>query len=295
MPGWRYCRPHPAIVQEFLPIFRWTDRIVRDAGAVPPIPPVPVDPSWFAAPVCRNCGAVVETPHCPQCGQKKAKRFVWRDLGKETWERLRFFEIRSARTIGRLILAPGAVAREYVMGRRSAHMHPLTLLIALVAILVLVLAANRYFEHYAFPGRDSEVDRMAERVMAYANWSFSIGIFAIFFGSWIGFGRRLGYNAIEHAVLAVYCQILILAFIIVNLLPTLVWRSPEFVLWHKAASQYYVPLVKLLIVAAAYRQFFLLDLRTDWLRLLSACLIYLALGWALLRLYAMAILWLVSL
>jgi len=52
--------------------------------------------------------------------------------------------------------------------------------------------------------------------------------------------------------------------------------------------------VKLLIVVVAYRQFFLLDLRSDWPKLLSACLIYAGINWALLRLYALAILWLVS-
>jgi len=260
----------------------------------PPIPDVAVDSVWFDAPICRNCGAALGTPYCCACGQKAAKRFVWRDLGKESWERLRLFEFRSVRTLARLAHSPGTVARAYVMGRRSVHMHPLTLLIALVAILVLMLAANRYFGHYRFSGSNGDVDRMAERVMAYANWSFSLGIFAIFLGSWTVFQRRLGYNVIEHAVLAVYIQNLILAVIIVNLLPTLIWRSPEFILWHKAASQYYVPAIKLLIVATGYKQFFLLRLRSDWPRLLSACLIYAALSWALLRVYAFAILWLVT-
>ena len=260
----------------------------------PSIPDVAVDAAWFDAPICRNCGALLDTPYCCACGQKAAKRFVLHDLGKESWERLRLFEIRSIRTLGRLALSPGAVARAYVMGRRSVHMHPLTLLIALVAILVVMLAANRYFGHYRFAGSNGDVDRMAQRVMAYANWSFSLGIFAIFLGSWAAFRRRLGYNVIEHAVLAVYSQNLILAAIIVNLLPTLIWRSPEFILWHKAASQYYVSAIKLLIVAMAYKQFFLLELRSDWLRLLSACLIYAGFSWALLRAYAFAILWLVS-
>ena len=219
---------------------------------------------------------------------------MWRDLGKEGWERLRLFEIRSVRTVGRLVLSPGTVARDYVMGRRSTHMHPLTLLIALVAILVVMLAANQYFGHYRFAGSNSDVDRMAQRVMAYANWSFSLGIIAIFLAAWIVFRGRLGYNAIEHAVLAVYSQNLILAVIIVNLLPTLLWQSPEFILWHKTASQYYVSAIKLLIVAIAYKQFFLLKIRSDWPKLLSACLIYSGLSWALLRVYAFAILWLVS-
>ncbi|RYD57527.1 MAG: DUF3667 domain-containing protein [Sphingomonadales bacterium] len=199
----------------------------------------------------------------------------------------------SAKTLGRLILSPGKVARDYVMGRRARHMHPLKLLVALVAMLVLVLAAGQYFQVYHFSGQNAEVDRMAQRVMAYANWSFSLGIVAIFIGARV-FGRRLGYNAIEHAVLAVYCQNLILAMIILNLLPTLIWPDPAFVLWHKTASQYYLYAIKLAVVAIGYSQFFLLDLRRDWPRLLTACLIYAAVSWLLLRAYALAIFWLVT-
>ncbi len=277
-------------------IFRRMADAAFKADALPraPIPDIPVDEAWFAAPLCRNCSAALDTPYCSQCGQKAAKRFLWRDIGQEAWDRVRLFELRSVRTLRRLVTAPGTVARAYVMGRRSAYMHPLTLLIALVAVLVLLLAANQYFGHYGFVGRNSDVDRMAQRVMAYANWSFSLGIFAIFLSSWAVFRRQLGYNAIEHAVLAVYCQNLILAVIILNLLPTLIWRDPQFILLHKAASQYYIPAIKLLIVAFAYRQFFLLGGRSDWPKLISACLIYLILSWALLRGYALAILWLVS-
>lgn len=244
--------------------------------------------------MCRNCGAALATPHCGQCGQKKAKRFVWRDIGKETWDRVRLFELQSVRTAIRLVTSPGTIARDYVLGRRERHMHPLKLLIALVAVLALILAANRYFSVYAFEGRNSDVDRMAARVMAYANWSFSLGIVAIFAGSWTVFRKRLGYNAVEHAVLAIYCQAIILVLIILNLLPTLIWRDPAFTLWHKTAAQYYIPALKLVIVAAAYWQFFLLKLRHDWWRLGAACIVYAGVNWALLRLYALLILWLVS-
>jgi hypothetical protein len=89
-------------------------------------------------------------------------------------------------------------------------------------------------------------------------------------------------------------QSIILTLIMINLLPTLIWRSPDFILWHKSASQYYIPVIKLMIVAVAYRQFFLLDLKSDWPKLLSACLIYAAINWALLRFYALMIFWLVS-
>lgn len=264
------------------------------AASSDPADTAPVDAAWFEAPVCRNCDAPLDAPYCPQCGQKRATRLVLHDVGKEGWERLRVFELQWAKTLKALLLSPGVVARDYVLGRRTRHMHPLKLLVALVAILVLILASDRYFAHYHFTGRNRDVDLMAERVMAYANWSFSIGIVAIFLGSWTVFRRRLGYNVVEHAVLSIYCQILILAVIILNLLPTLLWRSPDFILIHKAASKYYLYAIKLAIVGVAYAQFFRLHLRADWLKLIAACLVYLGTSWVLLRLYAMAILWLVT-
>lgn len=253
-----------------------------------------MDRVWLDHDLCRNCGASLPTPYCGQCGQKAASRLAWRDTARETWERLRVFEVQMVATLARLFVTPGRVAREYVMGRRSANMHPLKLLVAVVAILALMLAANGYFGHYAFSGRNADVDLMAARVMAYANWSFSLGIIAIYIGSWSALRRRLGYNAIEHAVLSIYAQSAILGLIILNMLPTLIWRDAAFVLWHKTASQYYVPAIKLLLVAAAYKQFFLLKLRTDWPRILLASLIFAAVNWALLRFYALAILWLVT-
>jgi hypothetical protein len=273
---------------------RIAETLGLEASTGAAVPDGPISDDWFGQDLCRNCGAATTTPYCGQCGQKAAHRFVWRDIRNESWDRIRLFEIQSVRTLGRLLFSPGTVAREYVLGRRAAHMHPLKLLVALVAILVLLLAANQYFGHYAHAGRDVVVDRMAQRVMAYANWSFSLGIVAIFAGGWIVLGRRLGYNAIEQAILAIYCQSIILALIIINLLPTLIWRSPEFILWHKTASQYYVPTFKLLIVAVAYRQFFLLQIKSDWLKLLSACLINATINWVLLRIYAFGIFWLVS-
>lgn len=253
-----------------------------------------ISSEWFAKPVCRNCDAPLDTPFCAHCGQKAAHRLSLRDFGKEGWERFRLFEKDSVKTIWKLVRSPGTVARDYVFGKRAAQMHPLKLLVVLVAVLVLMLVANRYFVRYDFGARNADVSRMADRVMAYANWSFTLGIFAIFLGSWVGLRTKRTYNMIEHGVLAVYCQSLILAVIILNLLPTLVWRDPAFVLAHKLASAYYLYPIKLVIVAVAYVQFFRLSLAKDWVRLGVACLVYVVASWALLRVYAAAILWIVS-
>ncbi|MEG3174870.1 DUF3667 domain-containing protein [Sphingomonas sp. RB3P16] len=250
--------------------------------------------AWFDAQICRNCERPRSTRYCAHCGQKAARRLTLKDIAKESWERLRLFEKDSVTTLWRLIASPGRVARDYVRGKRSSQMHPLKLLVALVAILLVVLAASQYFQHFLFAGRNGDVDRMAARVIAYGNWSFTLGIVAIFVGSWIGFGRRLGYNPTEHAVLAVCCQNLILAFVILNLLPTLIWHTPDFILLHKRMSSYYLYAVKFGIVGLAYVQFFQLRLRHDWPRLGLACLVYGVTSWSLLRLYAAAILWIVT-
>ena len=260
----------------------------------PAVPDVAVSDEWFAQPRCRNCGAAMLTTHCGECGQKAAQRIVWRDMRKETWDRLRLYELESVRTLGTLIVAPGTVARDYVLGRRAAYMHPLKLLIATIAILVLLLAGSQYFSLYAQGNGDAMVKRMAGQVLAYSNWSFSLGILAIVVAARITFRRRLGYNIIEVTVLAIYCQSIILAFISINLLPTLIWHDPAFILTHKAASQIYIPVLKALVVAVGYKQFYLLSWRSDWPRLLLACMMFAAINWTLLRIYAWAILWLVS-
>lgn len=258
------------------------------------LPDVPISDDWFEQPTCGNCATATTTAYCSGCGQKAAKRFVWHDIRRETWDRLRLFELPAVRTLGKLIVTPGTVAREYVMGRRTTWMHPLKLLVATVAVLVLMLATNQYFSVYAGVDRDGVVKRMAAQVLAYSNWSFSLGIVAIVAAAAIVFRRRLGYNLVEVMVLAIYCQSIVLAFISVNMLPTLIWRDPAFILTHKAASQIYVPILKTLIVVVAYRQFFLLSWRTDWPRLVLAGIIVAAINWTLLRIYAWAILWLVS-
>ena len=268
----------------------------RDTALAPADPaqatqPVRLEDAYFDAPTCRNCGAPVTTAFCPSCGQKKATRLRLRQLREETWQHWRLFELTSVRTLWQLVRRPGGVAREYVMGRRKDHMHPLKLLLVMVALMLLVLNYGQFFSHFGYSSRsDAQVDRMVELVRTYANWSFSTGIFATFAGSWLVFRKRLGYNAIEHAVLAVYCQILVMAALILNLLPTTLWNTPEFVSAYKDASKWYMYAVKLLIVALAFKQFFLVDLRREWPRLLAALLVYLAASWLLLRLFAYAIL-----
>ena len=243
---------------------------------------------WFEGGRCRNCNAPLSTPYCGNCGQKRAARLGYRDLGEETWRKWRPFDLSLAHTAARLAAGPGRVAREYVLGMRARHFHPLKLLLVAVGLLVLMLTRAAWLE-----SSNASYSQAMALVRAYANWSFTLMIFAITGASLAVFRRRLGYNPVEHLVMAAYAHALIIALSIVNLLPTLFWNSPEFLQAHKTASAYYMFAVKAGVVAVAYRQFFLIDLRREWWKLLAAVALCLAINWLLLRAYAYLIVQLV--
>lgn len=238
----------------------------------------------FAAPVCRNCGAALSTKFCGQCGQQKAARFNLRAVGGEAWSNWRLFEMDVLASAWRLLRKPGTVAREYVLGARKKHVHPLKLLLIAIGVLVLVLAQSNYLA-----SQNANVSRAMELVRSYANWSFSLGIVAIVLTSLVVFRKRGGFNTTEHLVLAVYCHFLIICAAIVNLLPTLVWRAPAWLATHKAWSGFGMDVVEAGLVMLAFRQFFLVDLRREWWRLLLAGVVFAAIKWGLVRLYAMAL------
>ncbi len=235
----------------------------------------------FDAPACHNCGAAMATPYCSACGQKRATRLGTRSLGSEAWQSYRWFELSLLRGAWRLLRAPGTVAREYVLGARTRHVHPLKLLLAAVGVLLLVLARSRYLD-----SADAQVTRAMELVRSYANWSFSLGILAIAFASSVAFHRRGGYNLVEHLVLAAYAHFLVICASIANLLPTLLYRDATFLAAHKHASWTWMGALEVAIVLVAFAQFFRVDPRRDAWRLLLAGALFLVSKWALLRLYA---------
>jgi hypothetical protein len=239
------------------------------------------DRAHFEAPVCRNCAAQMATPYCSRCGQKRAMRLGTLSLGAEAWQGYRWFELSLLRGAWRLLRAPGTVAREYVLGARTRHIHPLKLLLAAVGVLLLVLARSRYLD-----SANAHVTRAMELVRSYANWSFSLGIVAIAFASMVAFHRRGGYNRVEHLVLAAHAHFLVICASIANLLPALVFRDATFLLAHKRWSWAWMGTAELAIVLVAYSQFFRVDLRRDGGRLLLAGALFLVSKWALLRLYA---------
>ena len=185
------------------------------------------------------------------------------------------------RSVLRVLRAPGTVAREFVLGMRKRHMHPLKLLLAAIAVLLVVLAQTRYLS-----SSSASVNKALEVVRKYADWSFSLGIVAILASSWLVFRRRLGYNLVEHLVLAVYTHFLVLCAAILNLLPLLIWRDAAWLAWHKQYSVYWMTTIELSVVTLAFIQFFHIETRRDVLRLTLAAALFYGIKKSLLWLYA---------
>lgn len=226
-----------------------------------------VDATYFAAPVCRNCGADRSAMFCGQCGQKAAARLGAGDLRGEAWESLRWFEASLVRGGLRLLLQPGGVAREYALGARKAHVHPLKLLLVAIGLLVWLLDAT----HYLTAGRADLADAMV-LVARYKNWSFSLGVPAIWCASMAVLRPRLRYNAVEHLVLAAYAQTAVIALNVANLLVLRIAALP--VPLHRALSTYYMTPLEIAVVGFAFVQFFRLDVRRDGLRLAAALVVF---------------------
>lgn len=245
----------------------------------------PVDDAHFEQAVCRNCGAVRSEPHCGACGQKAVARLDLKDVFAEFWQAWRLFEASMVKGSLEMVKAPGSVAREYVLGARKRHIHPLKLLLFAVGFLIILLAKTRYLQS----GQD-ELSPLMEQIVAWSRWSFTLTLLAILLASWLVFRKRLGYNPVEHLVLAVYAQFLIVAANVVNLLPLLAHNTPDWVVAHRAAARWYMSAIEIGIVALALVQFHRLRLPRELPRLLLALVVFYLAKEGLLFLYGKAIL-----
>lgn len=106
-----------------------------------------VDTPAPAAPArCANCGARLEGAYCSQCGQEAVDLHrPFRKLLSEVIDDALSLDTRLARTIRPLLFRPGVVTRDYLAGRRVAHVPPLRtyLISALVFFGLFSIFPNR--------------------------------------------------------------------------------------------------------------------------------------------------------
>lgn len=240
--------------------------------------------SWFEAPICRNCGALLDAAYCQSCGQGRAERFGGTHLRREAWEKVRWFEAEMAKAAFNVAIRPGKVARAYVLGERKKHVHPFKLLLAAIVLLLVTISWTGYLA-----SSDATLNKAIALVQSYSKWSFSLGILAVFIASTIVFWRSQAFNWVEHLVLATYTHFVIIAANIINLSPLMIRSSPELVARHREISGWYMGWVEAGIVFLALGQFFDIDWRRHWWRPAVGAAVFYAAKEGLLYLYARAV------
>ena len=246
--------------------------------------PQPPDAAHFAAPVCHNCGAELTTPFCGRCGQKRAHRLDFGAVRAEAWQSYRVFEFGIVKAAWRLARSPGHIAREFVLGARAKHVHPLKLLLIALGIQLLVLTEVQFLTAV-----NTEYNAVMQRVQSIANWSLSLGFFAIVVASMAVLSWRRPYNLTEHVVLGLYAHFLVVAANILSFLPLLVYHHPGFVAAHRVWSAWPMEVIETSLVLFAFYQFFQLQWRRDWWRMLLAGALYALVKWGLNRLFVIAV------
>jgi hypothetical protein len=187
---------------------------------------------------CINCSREVETPYCPQCGQRSPVRGInFANLWADFAARIYGFDGMFPRTLKDLTIRPGQVAREYIAGNRVKYYGPvgyfflmLTLYLLLASMLEIDLVD---FTMKSSPATSQQGAGQREISLMINQWvngnirtvSFIIALFTVFF-TWLFF-RKSGYNLIQSAVLIFFVNGHIIWISIASLF---VYKLTDFVL-----------------------------------------------------------------
>lgn len=98
---------------------------------------------------CRNCGTEFNDNFCPNCGEKKFKRIVAKDVVNDFASNVLTFEGPILRTFKDLTLRPGTMVRSYLDGKRKTYARPVQyyLLGLSINLLFFFLYAEEMFKY----------------------------------------------------------------------------------------------------------------------------------------------------
>lgn len=176
---------------------------------------------------CENCGATVECgpTFCGMCGQKLGReRLSLHAIGHDLLHVFVHVD-RSALSLVRLLLVrPGAVALDYVRGKRKRYFGPFAFLFAVVAAASAVIAFTGF---QAISSSDPNV--VGDFLQRHINLVMfgEVPLLAAFLRL---FDLGGGFNFAEHLVLAAYTSGMRVLFVILVVIP--VW----YVFRHDAAT-----------------------------------------------------------
>jgi hypothetical protein len=106
----------------------------------------PVQPGSLDSMNCRNCGASLQGEYCAQCGQRRLResdRRLGHLLG-QFFGAMTDFDSRFWRSIRTLLFRPGVLSRDYIAGRRTHWLPPITLFVIANVIYFLAPALTDF-------------------------------------------------------------------------------------------------------------------------------------------------------
>lgn len=123
-------------------------------------------PSWVTAALvhrphdvdaverCPSCGAPIDTPFCPACGEQRGsdRHYSLRHFAEEVIETFTHADGRIARTLRLLVTRPGALTLAYLRGERRPYMAPLQLFL-LTNVVFFVWASVTRTDTFSTPLR----------------------------------------------------------------------------------------------------------------------------------------------
>jgi hypothetical protein len=101
---------------------------------------------------CLNCGTKVHDQFCPHCGQKKTvKKLTWYSLAEEIFHFVSHIERGFLNTSFQLLVKPGRVVKEYLLGKRKKYYKPVSLYLIWAGIRLLTFElVSRVYDYQNF-------------------------------------------------------------------------------------------------------------------------------------------------
>lgn len=88
---------------------------------------------------CLNCGTIVQGHYCQNCGQANVvpKETFWHMVTHFFYD-ITHFDSNFFHTVHHLVLKPGFLSKEYMIGRRASYLHPIKMYVFSSAIFFLL-------------------------------------------------------------------------------------------------------------------------------------------------------------
>ena len=177
-----------------------------------------MDTSATAPQLCANCNGPILPGqyYCAICGQRaRTPRLTLREISKEFVHAVMHVDRSALSLIVQLLVRPGAVALEYVSGKRKRYFGPFAFLVVAVAFTSAVIAISGFQAVTT-----NNPNAVADFLQRHINLLFfaQVPLFALFCRL-VGF--RDGFNYAEYLVLASYTAAMHILFYAVVVVP--VW------------------------------------------------------------------------